>query len=140
MTDLNTISNRLHPKFCEKQHPFLKEYYAIIKPFMVALDILQGDDNCCHGTLLPTLKVLMSKTVEMRDGLWVTIGLTDAIVQVRKWRHQSQAIANATVISLGYMFCCDRPGLLPIATILIHRLGYMLKYLSNSVGPLHYSI
>ncbi|KAJ7986767.1 hypothetical protein DPEC_G00331800 [Dallia pectoralis] len=51
-----------------------------MKPLTVALDILQGD--CHYGTLLPTLEVLMQKTLAVKDALSrMTAGLPDAIVQ-----------------------------------------------------------
>lgn len=34
-----------------------------MKPLTVALDTLQGEDNCYYGSLLPTLEILMSKTL-----------------------------------------------------------------------------
>uniref|UniRef100_A0A671U1X3 HAT C-terminal dimerisation domain-containing protein n=1 Tax=Sparus aurata TaxID=8175 RepID=A0A671U1X3_SPAAU len=53
------------------------------QPLTVALDILQGEDNCFYGTLLPTLETLMSKTLELKKHLAILDGLPEAIVQVR---------------------------------------------------------
>ncbi|KAK1895163.1 ATPase 5 plasma membrane-type, partial [Dissostichus eleginoides] len=63
-----------------------------MKPLTVALDILQGEENCYFGTLLPTLETLMSKTLEMKDSLTVATGLPEAIVQRLNCtnKHQSQ--------------------------------------------------
>lgn len=84
LNDLTTICDRLGLKcFSDRELQFLKEYCAITKPLTVALDILQGEDNCYYGTLLPTLEVLMAKTLEKKEGLTVAMGLPDAIVQVR---------------------------------------------------------
>ncbi len=84
MTDLSTISNRLELKcISEREFQFLREYCAIMKPLTVALDILQGEENCYYGTLLPTIEVLMSKLLEIKEGLIIATGLPDAIVQVR---------------------------------------------------------
>lgn len=81
---LNTISSKLQLKcISEREHQFLREYCAVMKPLTVALDILQGEDNCFYGTLLPTLETLMSKTLELKNGLQILVGLPDAIVQVR---------------------------------------------------------
>ncbi|KAF7198979.1 putative LOC107373015-like protein, partial [Nothobranchius furzeri] len=89
-SDLNTISDRLELKcFSEKELQFLKEYCAVMKPLTVALDILQGEENCYFGTLLPTLEVLMSKTLEMKEGLAVAAGLPDAIAQAIQRRFAS---------------------------------------------------
>lgn len=54
-----------------------------MKPLTVALDILQGEENCYYGTLLPTIEVLMWKLLEIKEGLIIATGLPDAIVQVR---------------------------------------------------------
>ncbi len=84
MTDLSAISDRLQLKsISDRELHFLKEYCATMKPLTVALDILQGDENCYFGTLLPTLETLMSKTLEVKDSLTVATGLPEAIVQVR---------------------------------------------------------
>ncbi|XDV11620.1 hypothetical protein PO909_000509 [Leuciscus waleckii] len=70
MTDLSTISNRLELKCIgEREFQFLREYCAIMKPLTVALDVLQGEENCYYGTLLPTIEVLMSKLLEIKEGL-----------------------------------------------------------------------
>uniref|UniRef100_A0AAY5L3R6 HAT C-terminal dimerisation domain-containing protein n=1 Tax=Esox lucius TaxID=8010 RepID=A0AAY5L3R6_ESOLU len=80
MTDLSTISNRLELKCIgEREVQFLREYCAIMKPLTVALDILQGEENCYYETLLPTIEVLMSKLLEIKEGLIIATGLPDAI-------------------------------------------------------------
>uniref|UniRef100_A0A8C6WVX2 HAT C-terminal dimerisation domain-containing protein n=1 Tax=Neogobius melanostomus TaxID=47308 RepID=A0A8C6WVX2_9GOBI len=64
----------------EREHKFLTEYCSVMKPLTVALDILQGEDNCCYGCLLPTLEVLMSKMLALQPGLSrMTAGLLDVI-------------------------------------------------------------
>ncbi|CAL8247648.1 unnamed protein product [Merluccius merluccius] len=83
--DIWSIQNRSYLGLkCFRELQFPKEYCAITKPLTVALDILQGEDNCYYGTLLPTLEVLMAKTLEKKEGLTVAMGLPDAIVQVKK--------------------------------------------------------
>lgn len=91
MTDLSTISNCLELKCIgEREFQFLREYCAIMKPLTVALDILQGEENCYYGTLLPTIEVLMSKLLEIKEGLNIATGLPDAIVQVRNIHQYSK--------------------------------------------------
>lgn len=84
LTDLNTLCNQMRIKcITEKEYHFLKEYCTILKPLATALDILQGEDHCYYGTILPTLEVLMSKTLALQSGLSaMTSGLPDAIVKV----------------------------------------------------------
>jgi len=60
IAELNTISSGFRLKsITEGEHQFLREYCVVMKPLTVALDILQGEENCFHGTLLPTLETLM---------------------------------------------------------------------------------
>ncbi|MEQ2184444.1 hypothetical protein GOODEAATRI_008047, partial [Goodea atripinnis] len=64
-----------------REYQFLHEYRTFMKSLTAALDILQGD--CPYGTLLPTLKVLMQKTLAVKDSLSrMTAGLPDTIVRV----------------------------------------------------------
>ena len=85
--DLNTIFSRLSIKgITEREYQFLKEYCAVSRPLAAALDILQGEDDCYYGTLLPTLEILMSKLLAMKDGLsQMTAGMPGAIVQVNTY-------------------------------------------------------
>lgn len=82
MNELNTLCTKLGVKcFKEREYQFLNEYCTATKPLTVALDILQAD--CPYGTLLPTLEVLMQRTLAVKDALSsMTAGLPDAIVQV----------------------------------------------------------
>uniref|UniRef100_A0A3Q3AK76 HAT C-terminal dimerisation domain-containing protein n=1 Tax=Kryptolebias marmoratus TaxID=37003 RepID=A0A3Q3AK76_KRYMA len=79
MSDLNTLCSKLGVQcFIDQEYQFLYEYCTIMKPLTAALDILQGD--CPYGTLLPTLEVLMQKTMAVKDSLSrMTAGLPDAI-------------------------------------------------------------
>ncbi|XP_051800722.1 uncharacterized protein LOC127532731 [Acanthochromis polyacanthus] len=74
----------------EREHKFLSEYCSVMKPLSIALDILQGEDNCYYGCLLPTLEVLMSKVLALQPSLSrMTAGLPDVIVQSIKTRFAS---------------------------------------------------
>ncbi|XP_040176813.1 zinc finger BED domain-containing protein 4-like [Rana temporaria] len=57
-----------------------------MKPLTVALDILQGEENCFHGTLLPTIETLMLKTEALQSGLQILRDFPDAIVTAIKTR------------------------------------------------------
>lgn len=79
--DLNTIFSRLGLKgIAEREYQFLKEYCAVTRPLAAALDILQGEDDCYYGTLLPTLEILMSKLLSQ-----MAAGMPGAIVQVNTY-------------------------------------------------------
>ncbi len=83
VAELNTVCTQFGIKcFTDRESLFLKEYCIVLKPLTVALDILQGEDNCYLGTLLPTLEILMSRTLALRDELRMTASLPDVIVQV----------------------------------------------------------
>ena len=84
VAELNTISSQLQLKcISEREHQVLKEYCVVMKPLTVALDTLQGEDNCFYGTLLPTLETLMPKTLEFKKTLAILDGLPKAVFQVR---------------------------------------------------------
>ena len=82
INELNTLCTKLGvPCFKDKEYQFLHEYCTAMKPLTAALDILQGD--CPYGTLLPTLEVLMQKTLTVKDALSrMTAGLPNVIVEV----------------------------------------------------------
>ncbi|KAL0150385.1 hypothetical protein M9458_054202, partial [Cirrhinus mrigala] len=62
LTDINNLCTQLQIKCMnEREYQFLKKYCSILKPFSIALDILQGEETCFYGTLQPTLEVLMAK-------------------------------------------------------------------------------
>ncbi|XP_060781928.1 uncharacterized protein LOC132889445 [Neoarius graeffei] len=86
--ELNSLCSSLGIKsLTEREYIFLKEYCTVMKPLTVALDILQGEDNCYYGSLLPTLETLMSRTLVLRNGLSrMTAGLPDVIVEAIKTR------------------------------------------------------
>lgn len=93
MTDLSTISNRLELKCIgEREFQFLREYCTIMKPLTVSLDILQGEESCYYGTLLPIIEVLMSKLLEIKEGLIIATGLPEAIVQIRNIHQHSKEV------------------------------------------------
>ncbi|KAK1899813.1 putative AC9 transposase [Dissostichus eleginoides] len=88
LTDINNICTQFQMKCMnDREYQFLKEYCSIMKPFTVALEILQGEDTCFYGTLQPTLEVLMGKILAMKTGLSaMTTGLPEVIVGTIKTR------------------------------------------------------
>uniref|UniRef100_A0A3B3QSQ4 HAT C-terminal dimerisation domain-containing protein n=1 Tax=Paramormyrops kingsleyae TaxID=1676925 RepID=A0A3B3QSQ4_9TELE len=84
---LNTISSKFGmTAITEREHQFIREYCTVMKPLTVALDILQGEDNCLHGTLLPTVETLIFKTLELKSGLQILVDLPEAVVTAIKTR------------------------------------------------------
>ena len=86
LANINKLCTQLHIKCMnDKEYQFLKEYCSIMKPFTVAL--LQGEDTCFYSTLLPTLEILMAKTLTVKNGLSKMTGdLHEIIVKAIKSR------------------------------------------------------
>lgn len=60
----------------------------LLKPLTMALDILQGEEKCFYGTILPTLEALMATTLDLKGSLsQMTSGLPDVIVEVQLFVH-----------------------------------------------------
>lgn len=88
MAELNTISSKFGmTAITEREHKLIREYCTVMRPLTVALDILQGENNCFHGTLLPTLETLIFKTLELKSGLQILVDLLEAVVMVRTLIH-----------------------------------------------------
>ena len=84
LADLNDLCAKLvlHG-FNEREIMFLKEYCTILKPLSRGFDILQGEDNCYYGTLLPTLETIIKKMKIKKSELSPTIvGLVNSIDSV----------------------------------------------------------
>lgn len=104
ISDLNGLCIKLGIKgFTDKEYQFLKEYCVVMKPLTLALDILQGEEHCFYGTLLPTLEILMSKMLSMKASLSkVTAGLPDVILQVGQTMQCRLIIMSFYVLQLNY--------------------------------------
>uniref|UniRef100_A0A8C5FPP2 BED-type domain-containing protein n=1 Tax=Gadus morhua TaxID=8049 RepID=A0A8C5FPP2_GADMO len=101
LTNINNLCTQFQIKCMnDREYQFLKEYCAIMKPFTVALDILQGEDTCFYGTLQPTIEVLMAKTLAMRNGLSpMTNGLPEVIVGAIKTRFAATIDSKAALLA-----------------------------------------
>uniref|UniRef100_A0A3Q2E6K4 BED-type domain-containing protein n=1 Tax=Cyprinodon variegatus TaxID=28743 RepID=A0A3Q2E6K4_CYPVA len=99
MTDLGAITDRLKLKSISyRELHFLKDYCVTMKPLTVALDILQGEENCYFGTLLPTLETLMSKMLEVKDSLTVATGLPETLLQFASLLESNDAMLAAVTL------------------------------------------
>uniref|UniRef100_A0A3B4GFE3 HAT C-terminal dimerisation domain-containing protein n=1 Tax=Pundamilia nyererei TaxID=303518 RepID=A0A3B4GFE3_9CICH len=85
LAELNIVCTQFGIKcFTDREYLFLNEYCIVLKPLTVALDILQGEENCYFGILLPTLEILMSRMLALQDELKLTASLPDIIaIKVR---------------------------------------------------------
>ena len=67
----------------------MKEYCAVLKPLARGLDILQGEDDCYFGTILPVLATIIKKVNALKPNLSsMTKGLVDCIENAVKHRFQ----------------------------------------------------
>lgn len=70
ITDLHNLCTQLGIRcITDREYQFIKEYCVLLKPLAMALNILQGEENCFYGTILPTLEALMAKTLDLKDSL-----------------------------------------------------------------------
>ena len=68
LTDLNELGSRLDLCcFSERELGNLKEYHKVLEPLARGLDILQGEEHCFYGTLLPTLEKNLKKVKTMKS-------------------------------------------------------------------------
>ncbi|XP_056455754.1 uncharacterized protein LOC130389804 isoform X1 [Gadus chalcogrammus] len=100
LAELNTISYNFGLKaITDREYQFLREYCTVLKPLTVALDILQGEDNCFYGTLLPTLETLISKTLDLKSGLQILGDLPEAVVMAIKTRFAEVLESETAVLA-----------------------------------------
>ena len=90
LAELNELCTKLELRcFTEREFKFLKEYSAVLKPVSRSLDILQGEDNCFFGSLLPTLEAIIKKVVTLKPDLSsMTVGLAGCIEDTIRTRFQ----------------------------------------------------
>ncbi|KAL7859594.1 hypothetical protein SRHO_G00147410 [Serrasalmus rhombeus] len=101
ITELNTISYNFGLKaITDQEYQFLREYCTVMKPLTVALDILQGEDNCFYGTLLPTLETLITKTLDLKTGLQILGDLPEAVVKAIKARFAEMLQSETAVLAV----------------------------------------
>ena len=99
ISELNELCTRMGVRsFVEREIVFLKEYCSVLKPLARGLDILQGEDNCFYGTLLPTLETIIKKTKALIPQLSsTTVGLVYIIESSIK-QHFTRAFESESAI------------------------------------------
>jgi len=68
------------PQLRENEVDFVKEYCSVMQPLAVALDMLQAENKCYIGFLLPTLTSLECKLRAPKPNVKLTGPLIDAIL------------------------------------------------------------
>ena len=88
---MNDLCNRIEIRnFTERELTFLKEYCTALEPLSRGLDILQGEDCCYYGTLLPTLTTITKKSKAALPHLsTLTTGLAQTVKRAieRRFSH-----------------------------------------------------
>ena len=99
--DLNNLCAKLDLHgFNERKIVFLKKYCAVLKPLSRRLDILQGEDNCFYGTLLPTLETIIKKINAKKSELSPNIvGLVDSIERAIRRRFSTLFDSHDAIIA-----------------------------------------
>ena len=78
----------------------MKEYCVVLKPVSRGLDVLQGEDNCFFGSLLPTLEAIIKKVVALKVDLSaMTVGLAGAVEDAIRARFQKVFNDNNAIIA-----------------------------------------
>ena len=101
LEELNTLCTRLElRRFTEKELTFLKEYCKVLYPLVRGLDILQGEENCYYGTLLPTLVTILRKTKAIKTQLsTMTTGMAFSVEDAIKRRFEKVLDSKVAIIS-----------------------------------------
>ncbi|KAL1268804.1 hypothetical protein QQF64_034167 [Cirrhinus molitorella] len=68
---------KLHPQ----ESAFLKEYTAVLKPLAYAIDLLQGENNCFLGFIIPTVLGLKAKLTEKISQVQFSANIISAMVK-----------------------------------------------------------
>lgn len=68
---------KLHPQ----ETAFLKEYTAVLKPLAYAIDLLQGENNCFLGFIIPTIIGLKAKLTEKISQVQFSANIISRIVK-----------------------------------------------------------
>ena len=102
LDELNTLCTKLELRcFTEKELTFLKEYCKVLNPLVRGLDILQGEENCFYGTLLPTLVTILKKTKAIKTQLTsMTTGLAFSLEDAINRRFEKVLDSNDAIISV----------------------------------------
>ena len=101
LDELNSLCTKLELRcFTEKESTFLKEYCKVLNPLARGLDVLQGEENCFYGTLLPTLVTILKKTKAMKPQLTaMTTGLALSLEDAINRRFEKVFDSRAAIIS-----------------------------------------
>jgi hypothetical protein len=110
---INACKALSSPPFVQIEINFLKEYLLLMAPIAQSIDILQGDQTCCLGFVLPTLTTLKKKL--QRPELKHANALRDSLLQGINKRFDSYFQDRVPTGS------CDTPS---IQAVMVRRLHF----------------
>jgi len=87
------------PQLRENEVAFVKEYCSVMQPLAVALDILQAENKCYIGFLLPTLISLECKLRALKPSVKLTGPLIDAILSALGTRFAGYSDRSELIIA-----------------------------------------
>jgi len=87
------------PQLRENEVAFLKEYCSVMQPLAVALDMLQAENKCYIGFLLPTLTSLECKLRALKPTVKLTGPLIDAILSALDTRFAGYSDRSELIIA-----------------------------------------
>ncbi len=80
-TTLNDVCTAVSvAMFLPNDISFILEYARVMQPVSQALDILQSEEKCYIGILLPTIVSLKKQLLKLREGLKMAAPLVDALL------------------------------------------------------------
>ncbi|XP_039596674.1 uncharacterized protein zgc:161969 isoform X2 [Polypterus senegalus] len=87
---LRDICDKLDsPMFHPQEAAFLKEYTEVLQPLALAIDILQGENKCYLGFVIPTLLSLKTKLSEKLPHVIYTVHIITTITEAIEERFGS---------------------------------------------------
>ena len=80
--NLSTIMDALElPRFKNMELDILQEYLTVMSPIAMALDKLQGEDNCYLGFLMPTIQQVRKKLAAISPTVEHSAAMADGLIR-----------------------------------------------------------
>ena len=106
-TLLNEMCEALKlPIFRPNELSFIAECVTVMQPLANALDILQGEQKCFLGVLLPTIVCLKNKLIQCKSSIKFTASLVDSILAGISNRFDSLLTKKEMILNCC---CCPSP-------------------------------
>jgi len=87
------------PLLHDNEVAFVEEYCSVMQPLALALDMLQAENKCYIGFLLPTLTFLECKLRALKPSVKLTGPLIDAILSALGTRFAAYSDRSELIIA-----------------------------------------